>query len=244
MQKEIYDSIYQIEDCHWWYRAKRKIVLDLIKKYNPRPRGGDICDLGCGCGLMLNELKKIGNVTGVDASDDALDYCRRKFDGKLLKEDLADMKTVNAFDNVVLLDVLEHMEDDVIVLQNIYASMRDGGCLYMTVPADMRLWSQHDVNCMHYRRYDFDGLKAKLEAAGFHVLLLSYYNTRLYPVVYLIRKIEKFLRLKHPEKKLEHGFKRGIMNELLYKIFVGEEKTLLAGKAYPYGVSLIAVVKK
>lgn len=242
MKKEMYKSMYETENYHWYFKSKREIVLACLKKYLRHK--GKIVDLGCGCGLMLTELEKYGTVTGVDASEEAIEYCKTLFSGELIQGDLSELGMENTFDCAILLDVLEHVEDEKLILENIRNSLHNRGLLILTVPADMRLWSQHDENCMHYRRYERKELIDILRKCNYKVKFIGYYNSRLYPFVYAVRKVERMLKIKNKGSHIEYGFKPGPVNTVLYKIFSGEKKRILKEKPYAHGVSLICVAER
>lgn len=182
MKKEMYKSMYETEDYHWYFKSKREIVLGLLDKY--AEKGCKIIDLGCGCGLMLGKLQQYGEVSGVDFSKEAIEYCKTSFSGELYQGNLEDVKLPQIYDWAVMLDVLEHIEKEKCVLTNIRSALKKNGRIIITVPANMKLWSKHDENCMHFRRYDLAQLEKILGDSGYFVNYISYYNSRLYPIVF------------------------------------------------------------
>ena len=82
MDKLIYEEMFRIEETHWWFVARRKIITHLIEKMIPKLNHSKekilICDLGCGCGAMLKVLSQKYNVYGMEASDDAIKFCRER----------------------------------------------------------------------------------------------------------------------------------------------------------------------
>lgn len=246
MEKEMYQSMYETETYHWYFKSKYEIVLSALEKAGLRKASGaEIVDFGCGCGLMLENLLQYGNVVGVDFSEDALQYCRMNFNGELIQADIEKYNAINKYDYAVALDVLEHVECDEIALKNIYNALREGGVCIITVPALMCLWSQHDENCMHRRRYDKKMLEKRIKSCGFDIEYLSYYNFWSFLPVWLIRKVENLLHLDNRGSKLEYGFKKGgVINDTLYHIYSSEKRRITKGKEYPWGVSLICIAKK
>ena len=242
MKKEMYKSMYETEDYHWYFKSKREIVLGLLDKY--AEKGCKIIDLGCGCGLMLGKLQQYGEVSGVDFSKEAIEYCKTSFSGELYQGNLEDVKLPQIYDWAVMLDVLEHIEKEKCVLTNIRSALKKNGRIIITVPANMKLWSKHDENCMHFRRYDLAQLEKILGDSGYFVNYISYYNSRLYPIVFWVRKIENLLKISNQGSHIEYGIKPGVINTMLYKIFSGEKKHILEGKRYNKGVSLICVAQR
>lgn len=247
MNKEMYDKLNETESYHWWFKAKRKIVLELAKPYLNDTREGEIslADMGCGTGLLLYELEKIGNVTGYDYSDTALAYCKRKNHAKLVKFNLGDsaFEPQATYDMVFALDILEHIKNDTVAINNIYKAVKNGGHAVITTPAFQWLWSQNDINNMHYRRYSLQQLTVLAENAGFNVEFISYYNFWLFVPIAIIKWICRVLHLdKH--SSIEYNSGNGLLNNFLYKIFSAEGKRISVHKSFPFGVSLIMLCSK
>ena len=89
------------------------------------------------------------------------------------------------YDLVLMLDVLEHIEDDTAALGRLQHLLKPGGRAILTVPALQTLWSVHDVINRHYRRYDKTGLQRLIEASGFAVRTLQYFFTWPLGLMYL-----------------------------------------------------------
>lgn len=113
----------------------------------------------------------------------------------------------------------------------------------ITVPANRWMWSAHDDNCMHYRRYDKQSLISLLQRAGFEIKYISYYNFFLFFPIAAVRIISKCFHL-DKDSEIENTARDGFVNQLLYKIFASEKKRICRGKIFPCGVSLVAVVEK
>jgi 2-polyprenyl-3-methyl-5-hydroxy-6-metoxy-1,4-benzoquinol methylase len=243
MNKDLYRMFFEIQKKHWWFVAKKEIVLDVIRKYAPKKKELKILDVGCGSGLMLNSLEKIGKVFGMDMHDDALAFSREIFSGQIEKGFLpANIPyPKDTFDLVMLLDVIEHVEEDVDSLKSIREHMSVGGKAVITVPATMLLWSDHDVVNEHKRRYSYRELKSKLLSVGFHIEKISYYNTLLFPIVLAIRMVHYVTRRKG---KSDMDLPNPVLNFLLKNIFAFEKYILRIFNMPPWGVSLIAVVRK
>lgn len=211
MKQEMYDSMYRTERYHWWFHGKRELVLALAAPYLSALPAPHIIDFGCGCGAMLEALSPFGTVTGADFSPLALDYCRKRFPCELRQLDLSLPSVPNArFDFGVALDVLEHIENDLTAAKNIFSCLRPGGTCIITVPAYQWLWSAHDENCMHKRRYDRRTLQSLLLRSGFEIEFLSYYNALLFPAAAAVRLLSRCLhtdRESSLEKRLS-GFSR------------------------------------
>ena len=242
MNIEMYRIFFEIQKKHWWFVTKKSIVIDTIHRYFHTKADVKVLDIGCGSGLMLSALERIGQTYGMDMSDEAISFSKELFSGRVEKGFLPNQVPFDKdfFNLITALDVIEHIDEDVEALKAIRALLVADGKAVITVPACMWLWSNFDEMNEHKRRYTLAELKQKLELAGFSIEKISYYNTILFPVVFVVRMLNNLLGrngssdMDMPNKPL---------NFTLEKIF-GFEKYLLRFINLPFGVSVIAVVKK
>ncbi len=242
MNIQMYRIFFEIQKKHWWFTSKKAIILETIARYTNLNPSSTILDIGCGSGLMLNALEGLGNTSGMDMSDDAIQFSQEIFRGGIRKGYLPDNVPFpeNQFDLITALDVIEHIDDDVQSLKTIKELLTATGTAIITVPAYMFLWSHFDEINEHKRRYTLTELKNKLEQAGFRIEKISYYNTFLFPIAYVVRKLNNFLG-RNGVSDIE--MPSDIMNNLLRRVF-SSEKSLLRYCNFPFGVSVLAVVKK
>jgi SAM-dependent methyltransferase len=235
----VYEELAAVEGSHWWFQARRRILRDVLRRVSPATVGGPIVDIGCGTGEMLDMLREFGPVLGLDGSPIAIRHCRERFgddvDVRLgrIPEDLpAGAALVTAF------DVVEHLEDDQGALAAIRGSLAPGGHFVCTVPAFSFLWSGHDEAHHHFRRYTHRTLRRRLEAAGFTVERLSYFNTFLFPPVAAIRVAQRLRP--GPQRGSDASLPSPWANRLLLRLFASE-RWLLRFTRLPVGISLLAV---
>lgn len=211
-----------------------------------------IIDVGCGTGANIASFNNNYRCIGIDISNIGINLARKRF--PLVKficgsapDDIAkEMKNASL---ILMTDVLEHVCDDFDLFSRILAQIPPGAYMLVTVPANISLWSAHDISLDHYRRYDQERLMAIWDGLPVATHLLSYFNTRLLPVVKSVRTLNRIFG--------KHGGKYGtdlsmppdIINKTLIKIFAGESNRLLAvlnGNKRPYsdGVSMIALLQK
>lgn len=242
MKIEMYRIFFEIQKKHWWFVTRKNIVLDFVDRFLPKDDQVKILDIGCGSGLMLNDLEKVGQTFGMDMSDEAISFSKEIFGGTVEKGALPDQVPYQEdfFDLITALDVIEHIDDDVGSISAIRDLLVPGGKCIFTVPAYMFLWSAHDDMNQHKRRYTLPELNEKLVKAGFSVEKISYYNTLLFPAVFLVRMLNNVLRR---EGASDTDMPGRAMNYVLKKIF-GIEKYLLRYFNLPFGVSVLAVVRK
>ena len=238
----MYRIFSEIHRRHWWFVTRKKIVLDTIDKYLMKSDNVKVLDIGCGTGVMLNALEKVGRVYGMDMSDDAINFSKGIFNGKVEKGVLPDQIPYeeSVFDLITALDVIEHVDCDIDSLKVIRSLLVPEGKAVITVPAYMFLWSQFDEMNEHKRRYTITELKTKLVHAGFTVEKITYYNTLLFPIVFIVRMLNNVFK-RNGASDIEMPGRSA--NLLLKKIF-GIEKYLLRFLNLPFGVSVLAVVKK
>jgi len=243
--KEPLYSIFNLsEERHWWFRGRRRIILDLVEKYiSPNFR---VLDVGCGAGETLRRLEGMGDPVGVDISEEAVRYCRRRGCGKVSRVDGIELPFQKGeFDLVLSLDVLEHIADEKRALAEYRRVIKPGGRLILTVPAYRWLWSGHDNDNQHLRRYGRRQLEERLVTAGLKVERVTFYCTRLFPLIAAVRLIGNVIDRILPSRKVGRDFKiPGVFcNRLLEKIFAGESVPLSAGRDFPFGSSLLAVCR-
>ena len=246
METELYDYFYRAEERHWWFRARRAILADVLERMELSP-DLRIADVGCGTGGMMPVLARYGRVTGVDESPLAREYCARS--GFTDVQSPADWQaTGGAFDLVTAFDVVEHVEDDVAFLKTLRDHLVPGGRLLATVPAYPFLWSTFDEMNHHYRRYTGRSLKRSLAASGFCVERLTHMNSFLFPALAGARLFDRAFG--HPPRTdversrlVEKWFHVGPLNGVLETIFASERYWLRVG-ALPFGASILTVARK
>lgn len=242
MDPQIYLRMREIEDKHWWFSARRKIVGEVISslKLPPSPR---ILDAGCGTGGNLESLAAFGNVIGVEADDAAMEMARSRIVASVYKGSLPNNmpEESSQCDLVVMTDVLEHIDADHDSLVTIKSLMKTGSYLILTVPAFPFLWGRHDTQHHHKRRYIAATLRATIAGAGLEIVHMSYFNTLLFPLVATVRLIEKIWPQGIGNDDLE--LPSPLVNRALEVIFASERYVIPRARL-PFGVSLLAVARK
>jgi SAM-dependent methyltransferase len=227
-----------LENTHWWFVARRRI-LDRVVAGLDLPAGARILEAGCGTGGNLPMLARYGEVFAFDASETARGLAAEGGNVQIAGGSLPDAIPFaeGKFDLVVLLDVLEHVEDDGAALRALRSRLKPGGRLLVTVPALPALWSYHDERHQHFRRYRKTELADRLRDAGYELTTLSYFNTLLLPLVAGARVVR---RLSAGGRQDDLGTPSPWLNGLLKGVF-GAERHLVGNIPLPVGVSLLAV---
>lgn len=245
MRDDVYEEMFRIEDTHWWYVSKQRIVAGLIERY-ARRRDSEIrlsiADLGCGCGAMLNRLKAAHDVVGVDPSPLAIQFCAKRgiavMQGSFPNE--IPLQS-DSFDVVLLLDVIEHLQDDYAGLRTAARLLKPGGVVMITVPAYQWLWSDWDEIHHHFRRYSRKSLRGVLDAANLKIELLSYANTTLFPLAAAARMVQRGRGKKHESAGMD--IPSPMVNGLFRTIY-SSERHLLGRVPLPFGLSVVAVARR
>ena len=191
MDSSLWDAIAKVERRHWWFQGRREIVARVLEAR--LPAGASVLDVGCGTGFVLERLAERFEVTGLEPDDSVRARAHPTIAAKLLRGGSDNLSALagRTFDAVLMLDVLEHVDDDVEALQQVKPAIRPGGLLLATVPANPKLWSQHDVLNEHRRRYTLALLDEQLSAANYAVQHLTYINSRLYPLAWAHRLVAR-----------------------------------------------------
>lgn len=244
MEAELYDELWRVEQRHWWFVARRRIVGSLVKRFSPSEAGRlQICELGCGTGGNLAEFRDAHDICGMDVSEKALRYARRRVGARVEPGSLpGDVPfPVSSFDVVLMTDVLEHIEDDAASARVAMSLLKDRGILVATVPAHQWLYSPRDAHHQHFRRYGRRDFEQLFRMSGVKVELLSYYNSLLFAPAAAVRLASKLLPGRAPGGDLH--VPAAPLNRTLGAIF-GWERTLLGRLPVPTGLSLIVVARR
>ncbi|MDH3255591.1 MAG: class I SAM-dependent methyltransferase [Acidobacteriota bacterium] len=167
---------------HWWWRVRHRFVLhhleSLAQAHMRRPGAEGplrILDVGCCGGVAFDDWSRFGEVWGIEP-DERLAASTPKWSSRVTCSTLEEFQAPEErFDLIILLDVLEHLEDDRGALRGLRDLLVPTGALLLTVPAFPLLWSQHDVVNAHFRRYRYRELKSRIEEAGFEPSQVNFF---------------------------------------------------------------------
>lgn len=242
-----------IEDRHWWFVARRRLLTSLIEAVLPPSRHSTVVDVGCGTGANLAGLADRYHCVGIDASSHAIRLAKQRFPNVRFIHGLApaDLGEVIETTRLVLLtDVLEHVADDFELLSRLLAATQPGTYFLITVPANQGLWSQHDQSFGHYRRYDRQRFEQIWQGLAVRTQFVSYYNARLYPMVKLVRAWNRWRGHSAGHAGTDFNLPNRWTNTLLTNCFAGEQRRLIRlakgepARPYRQGVSLIALLQR
>jgi len=241
MEAAAYQSLRDSQDRHWWFVGRRRIAASLIKRFAALPAQARVLEAGCGYGGNLAMLGKLGDVQAFEFDDAARAHAavvsgRNVGYGKL-PDDIGFER--DQFDLIALLDVLEHIDDDVNSLKALGNRLAPGGSLLLTVPAVPWLWSDHDVLHQHKRRYTKAVLRERLREAGLEPVRIGYFNSLLFPLALVQRLMSRL----SGGGAHDHAAPPEPLNAVLTWIFA-LERGVVGRLPFPIGLSLFAVVRK
>jgi SAM-dependent methyltransferase len=233
---------HRVEDRHWWYRGRRRVLERTIDRLGLPPRAR-ILDAGCGSGRNMVELARHGEVTGVELSRTSAEIARGRHLGEVVEGSVLEMPFApDSFDLAVCLDVIEHLEDDRAALRELRRVLRPGGALLVTVPAYQWLWSGHDEINHHHRRYNRATLQRAAREAGWECSRATHFNSLLLPVAITLRALDR-LHTRATESSLDLWVPPAPLNWMLQQPLNLEAAVIARGGQIPAGLSLLAVLR-
>lgn len=248
MQQHTYAIMDRVEDSHWWFVGRRAILETFLRQIADKLKSAKaeaqdalrIVDVGCGTGANLEMLSQFGQAEGVDVSDDALEFCRRK--GLTVQKGLAETLPYadETFDISTALDVIEHLDDDIAGLKEMHRVTKTGGYTLIFVPAFMWLWGVQDDISNHRIRYTKKQIVERVEKAGFKIERATYANFTFFAPILGGRTLMKLTGIK-PES--ENNVNISALNGVFGKLF-SAESFWLNKLNFPFGVSIVLVARR
>jgi SAM-dependent methyltransferase len=242
MDERLMKEMLDVDERHWWYRGRRRIIRAELDRL-PLPVGAQVLDAGCGSGRTLVELQRYGDVRGIELSEDAAEMARGRGTGEVVTGRLEELPWTQAtFDLITCLDVIEHTPDDRLTLRELRRVCKPGGWLLVTVPAYQALWSAHDEANHHYRRYSRRGLRAAALDAGWRVERITSFNSMLLAPAAAVRLAERRWRRNGSADATLHLGPEWINRALETPLRI-EARWLERGRTLSAGLSLMAVLR-
>jgi SAM-dependent methyltransferase len=238
MERVVYQQMAELDERHWWYRARRKVLAELIRReVRPAP-GAQILEIGCGTGHNLAMLGEFGHVDGLELDDEARALSEKRLGRKVMRSPLPELAEVpdRHYDLIGAFDVIEHIDDDRAAIASIATKLKPGGKFVMAVPAHQWMWSTHDVVNHHKRRYSKRALRALIDGSPLRLNKIGYLNSLLFPIAVAERAASKLRGKENADVKLPPA----PLNAALEKVFAAE-RYLVGRLPLPPGLSLFAV---
>lgn len=186
--------------------VKRTLVKNAVRKIVGK--GATIADIGCGIGVLCQELSQFNKVIGYDDNQDSIILAKllnKKKNVKFVKNSLSNISGKEKFDIAVMTEVLEYIKEDVNALKKVNSLLKDRGYLILTVPVNKKFKTEIDVR-EDFIRYTKDGLINKLKNSGFEIVKTRYWGFPLinlfYLYIYVPSSNKKAIRKKVSQKFL------------------------------------------
>jgi len=234
------EAIFAAEPSHFWFRARRRLAAWAACSFFPAP--GSVLEIGCGSGFILEGLQAALPDAELYASDLLGTFleqtARRVPAAHLMQMDARQIPFRAEFDLVAAFDVLEHIDEDQLVLEQIGRALRPGGGLLLTVPQHPALWSAVDDYSRHRRRYTRRRLLLQMQQAGFTVLRMTSVFMFILPALVAAR-----LRQRRLSADFDPTADLRVVepwNRLFERLTRFEESLIQRGWSLPAGGSLLA----
>src|SRR6266508_6428237 len=239
---EHFARLFELEEQSFWFRGRSDLINWALDKHFPG--SSSYLEIGCGTGYVINRVRQLHpdwRLVGTELFEEGLAKARIRMPSgvELSQLDATKMPYDAEFDVVGAFDVIEHIDDAAAVLAGMYAAVKPGGGLLVTVPQHRWLWSEADVAAHHVKRYTRGELYGELTAAGFRVEHVTSFVSLLLPAMVASRlagrgagNVEDELGMPAP------------LNAMAYAVMRAEAALVRAGLSLPAGGSLLAVARK
>jgi len=238
MERIVYEQMAELDQRHWWYRARREVLAALIRREARPPANARVLEIGCGTGHNLAMLGEFGSVDALELDDEARAVAEQRLGKSVMSAPLPELAGVpeRHYDLIGAFDVIEHIDDDQAALASIARRLKPGGKLVVTVPAHQWMWSAHDVVNHHKRRYSKRALRALVQGSSLKLERSGYFNSLLFPLAVAERLSSKLRGKDDADLSLPPR----LLNAALERVFA-LERHLVARLPLPPGLSLFAV---
>jgi len=229
---------------HFWFCARNDLIVWALAKYGANV--SSFMEIGCGTGFVLQGIAHAFpnmRLVGSEIYPEGLAFAANRITrGEFMQMDARNIPFADEFDAIGIFDVIEHIEADVVVLRQIYHSLKPDGILLLTVPQHKWLWSVVDDYACHVIRYNAQELHDKVALAGFTIIRSTSFVTSLLPFML----ISRLLLRRNPENFDPYiEFRINLqLNRLLKKILQLEIGLIRKGYSLPVGGSRLIIAKK
>lgn len=222
-------------ESHWYYRSKSEMMLSHLSGL----KLDRVMDVGSGSGFFARQILLHTTSLKVICVDPGY---AAETEEKIGDKTLRFARSVHNADCdlLVMMDVLEHIEDDVGFLNDYAGMARPGTYLFVTVPAFRFLWSGHDVFLEHFRRYTLASLSKLVRGSGFEIIKSHYFFGAVFPLAASIRLKERMVPGGVPQSHMRtHG---KLVNEIAYRVCRVETALMKLNKLA--GLSVVMLARK
>lgn len=238
MERIVYDRMAELDELHWWYRARREVLAALIRRRAMPPPNARLLEVGCGTGHNVAMLERFGTVDAIEMDSAARAVAEKRLGRPVGSAMLPELPGIarQHYDLVGAFDVVEHVEDDRAAIAALGQCLKPGGRLVISVPAHQWMWSAHDDANHHKRRYSKASLRRLIEDSPLKLEAIGYFNSLLFPAAVAARFAGKLTGREGSDDSLPPK----PINWLFERVFAAE-RHLIGRAALPPGLSLFAV---
>lgn len=242
--KGAHAKLATLESTNFWFRSRNKLIIWLLLRYFPTLK--QYLEIGCGTGYVLASVARAfphAKLTGSEVYIAGLSFAgERVSQAELLLMDARSIPYADEFDVISAFDVLEHIQEDEVVLSEMFRAVRQGGGIILTVPQHPWLWSRQDEYACHVRRYRIGELSEKLCRAGFHVEFKTSFVSLLLPIMFISRIFSRNAGSnRDPLSELRLPT---LLNHVFSAVMTVERLILRIGIRLPVGGSFLIIGKK
>jgi SAM-dependent methyltransferase len=237
---------FQLEDRSFWFDYRNRFILETVRNFPPE---GPIFDIGAGNGYVSLALERAGfEVVVIEPGPEGARNARSRGLDPVVCATLEEAGLrPESLDAAGLFDVVEHIRDDVGFLRTVRQALRQGGRLYLTVPAFRALWSSEDDLVGHHRRYTLGAVARRLGTAGFAVDYATYLFSPLLVPLYLFRSLPSRLgrrtELDPAQTAAELNPASGLAVKAVTRILDVELTRVARRRRVPFGTSCLIAAR-
>lgn len=241
-EPRFFSELASIEAGNFWFRSRNRLISWALQRYFPHAR--NFLEIGCGTGFVLSGIEQTLphlELFGSEIFASGLMVAAKRLKSTtLFQMDARNIPFENEFNVIGAFDVLEHIEEDELVLSQMHNAVSRGGGIMLTVPQHPRLWSCQDKSSCHVRRYTASELKNKTSKAGFKVVRTTSFVFLLLPLMVASRiRMQKREEFDDMELRIS-----GATNMLLERVLDAERALIRWGVRLPAGGSLLLIATK
>lgn len=250
-----FDTLLDMQERHFWYRGRHRFLHHALMSRLSHRTELQAIDLGGGCGGWLKYLSTrcapgvFSELALADSSVRALELAGDVLPASTARYqiDLMNLHWENRWDVAFLLDVIEHLPDDVGAMRQACAALKPGGLLFVTTPALKFFWSYNDEVAHHLRRYHKTDYAALAQQCGLTLVDARYFMFLLSPLLWLSRSSGAEKGLSDEEKRKlstrAHAVPSGPVNTALATVFAAETP-IGHWLPFPWGTSILGIFQK
>lgn len=240
-----FKELAELEAKNFWFCSRNKLILWAVRKYYPELKS--LLEIGCGTGFVISAISEQFpevKLLGSEYFEEGLVYARQRLpNAEFTQMDARFIPYKSALDAIGVFDVLEHIEEDEVVLQQIFKALKPGGVVFITVPQHRWLWSAVDDYACHVRRYSANELHQKVRRTGFEVIRSTSFVSMLLPAMYLSRLFQRDKKGMSMDAMAELRI-NFILNNIFEWILSFERGLIRLGVNMPIGGSRMLVARK